>query len=224
LLLGLAAALVLLWAPAPGVAATPDLARGAGYASPEGSQPVREVQRLLRRLGQAPGPVDGLYGPMTEAAVMRFQEAHSLLVDGVVGPQTRGQLATERTRLRKAARKSPDPVNRAESVRSHPPPSLPPQPAHPQPHAAQLEDATDPAAPILGGVAGLAVLLLGIGLWRLAGRRRQRVRRPDRATPTGPRLGLVCAALLAAFAVGAASGAVFATHASPDDHPETSAR
>jgi hypothetical protein len=46
----------------------------------------------------------------------------------------------------------------------------------------------------------------------------------DRAMRAAPRLGLVCAALLAAFVVGAASGAVFATRATPDDHPETRTR
>jgi hypothetical protein len=216
LLLGLAAALILLCAPASGVAAPPDLARGAGYASPAGSQPVREVQRLLRTLGDAPGPVDGFYGPLTEAAVMRFQEAHALAVDGIVGHQTRMRLATERKRLRNAARKSPVRAHRTESARSQAPSR---RPAEPRPQPAEYEPSTGPSAPIVGGVAGLALLLFGVALWRLAARRRRREGGDGRAARAGPRLGLVCAALLAAFVVGAASGAVFATQASPDDQP-----
>jgi DNA invertase Pin-like site-specific DNA recombinase/peptidoglycan hydrolase-like protein with peptidoglycan-binding domain len=64
------------------------LARGAGYARPHEERRVRSLQRTLRRLGWAPGPLDGLYGPLTEAAVVRFQRAAGLAVDGVAGPHT----------------------------------------------------------------------------------------------------------------------------------------
>jgi uncharacterized membrane protein len=62
-------------------------------------------------------------------------------------------------------------------------------------------------------VGGLALVLLVVVLTRLVRRRRDR---PSNQTTPGPRLGLVCAALLAAYVIGAATGAVFATHATPD--------
>jgi peptidoglycan hydrolase-like protein with peptidoglycan-binding domain/DNA-binding CsgD family transcriptional regulator len=65
------------------------VARGAGYGSSGGSDVVRHVQRRLRELGFRPGPVDGLFGPRTERAVRSFQRSHGLIVDGIVGPQTR---------------------------------------------------------------------------------------------------------------------------------------
>jgi peptidoglycan hydrolase-like protein with peptidoglycan-binding domain len=68
------------------------LARGAGYTVDGGSTPVRQLQRVLRNGAYAPGPVDGLYGSLTEWAVRRFQQAHGLKTDGVVGPQTRAAL------------------------------------------------------------------------------------------------------------------------------------
>ena len=49
---------------------------------------VKGLQRELSRLGYEPGPVDGRYGPLTTAAVARFQESHELPADGVVDPAT----------------------------------------------------------------------------------------------------------------------------------------
>src|SRR3712207_9379907 len=56
----------------------------------EGSsgEAVEVLQRALQRAGFDPGPVDGEFGPMTAAAVRSFQAARSLVVDGIVGPQT----------------------------------------------------------------------------------------------------------------------------------------
>jgi len=51
-------------------------------------QAVRELQDMLKRLGHNPGPIDGVFGPKTEAAVKAFQKAARIAVDGVVGPQT----------------------------------------------------------------------------------------------------------------------------------------
>jgi lysozyme family protein len=54
---------------------------------------VRTLQRQLARLGFAPGPVDGRYGPMTGQAVDRFQGAVGLTIDGIAGPRTLGALS-----------------------------------------------------------------------------------------------------------------------------------
>jgi peptidoglycan hydrolase-like protein with peptidoglycan-binding domain len=71
------------------------LARGAGYGQPRGAAGVRVLQRRLRALGLRPGPVDGRYGPLTEAAVVQLQRDSGLAADGVVGPQTRRVLEAE---------------------------------------------------------------------------------------------------------------------------------
>jgi peptidoglycan hydrolase-like protein with peptidoglycan-binding domain len=82
------------------------VARGAGYGQTGGSAQVRAVQRRLRTAGLRPGPVDGLYGPRTQAAVMRFQSTTGLATDGVVGPHT--WRALERARTRSVARHEDD--------------------------------------------------------------------------------------------------------------------
>ncbi|MEB3283841.1 MAG: M15 family metallopeptidase [Candidatus Sericytochromatia bacterium] len=63
---------------------------GAGPVLRRGlrGEPVRALQRRLAELGIDPGPVDGLFGPRTDAAVRTFQRARRLHVDGVVGPET----------------------------------------------------------------------------------------------------------------------------------------
>ncbi len=55
---------------------------------------IRALQERLEELGFQPGPIDGIYGSLTVDAVSRFQRAASILVDGIVGPQTRTALQT----------------------------------------------------------------------------------------------------------------------------------
>ena len=51
----------------------------------------RQVQEALRRLNYQSGPVDGIFGPQTRAAVRRFQRD--------IGAQTTGSLTAEQANL-----------------------------------------------------------------------------------------------------------------------------
>ena len=53
---------------------------------------VREIQSALTTLGYGPGPIDGIFGAKTRAAVKRFQAEHGLVADGIVGRKTRAKL------------------------------------------------------------------------------------------------------------------------------------
>ena len=55
-----------------------------GMEGPE----VSEVQSRLAALGFDPGGVDGIFGSLTEQAVVAFQTANGLLADGIVGLET----------------------------------------------------------------------------------------------------------------------------------------
>jgi DNA invertase Pin-like site-specific DNA recombinase/peptidoglycan hydrolase-like protein with peptidoglycan-binding domain len=79
-------------APAPAGAATtpsPVLAQGAGMGAKPNAA-VRRVQRVLHSRGYSLGRpgVDGRFGPLTDAAVRRFQADSGLAADGIVGPKT----------------------------------------------------------------------------------------------------------------------------------------
>ena len=87
--------------PASPSTTTPSTGDAAGFTLPEGTKlrvgegdpaVVRELQQALTSAGYDPGPVDGTYGPRTEAAVVAFQQDNGLSADGVVGPETAAAL------------------------------------------------------------------------------------------------------------------------------------
>src|SRR4051812_29770157 len=49
---------------------------------------VRDLQQALKALGYDPGPIDGVFGTTTEAAVKGFQQARGITADGIVGNVT----------------------------------------------------------------------------------------------------------------------------------------
>jgi Putative peptidoglycan binding domain len=71
------------------------LGGGGGTAVPPKVETLRDVQAALTDLGYSPGPVDGIDGPKTKAAVTAYQKAKGLGVDGVAGPQTKAALSAD---------------------------------------------------------------------------------------------------------------------------------
>lgn len=53
---------------------------------------VKQIQKALKDAGFDPGPIDGVRGRRTIAAIKAFQRANSLGVDGIVGAKTSAKL------------------------------------------------------------------------------------------------------------------------------------
>jgi peptidoglycan hydrolase-like protein with peptidoglycan-binding domain len=49
---------------------------------------IKEVQRLLKADGYYTGSVDGIFGPQTKTAVMKYQASIPVSQDGIIGPNT----------------------------------------------------------------------------------------------------------------------------------------
>lgn len=80
----------------------------------EVGEAVADLQRRLAALNYYSGPVDGDYGPRTEAAVSQFQTANNLTADGVAGPATLAALDTAAARpASTAAAPEPSPAPEA---------------------------------------------------------------------------------------------------------------
>lgn len=62
------------------LSAVPALAQSSGT--------IRDAQQALKDKGFDPGPVDGLNGPATKAAVKKYQAQQNITADGQLGPKT----------------------------------------------------------------------------------------------------------------------------------------
>jgi peptidoglycan hydrolase-like protein with peptidoglycan-binding domain len=127
---------------------------------------VREVQRRLTGLGYRPGPVDGLFGPRTEAAARWFQYKHGLPTTGRIN-----QVTLEVLRARSDHRAVRTAANQAPSQTAQP------ETQAPQPEA----PAPVPVAADGGGqsiVAYLIAIALALGAGVLVGSLVPRRRRP----------------------------------------------
>ena len=137
--------------------------RGTGYVKPGGSRRVRDVQRRLTKLGYRPGPVDGLFGPRTEAAARWFQYKHGLPSSGRVDGRTL-EVLRARSDHRPLRRVAPGPA-------SAPPESAPTTPAPERPAAEAPSGGGTWLVPFALVIA--AALLVGVLVGALLPRRRR---------------------------------------------------
>lgn len=70
----------------------PEAVQGGVGAREMWGEPAAEMQRALARLGYQPGPVDGVVGPRTTAALRQFQACNGIRAHGRLDFSTRSLL------------------------------------------------------------------------------------------------------------------------------------
>ncbi|MCB9641072.1 MAG: peptidoglycan-binding protein [Myxococcales bacterium] len=115
-------------APAAKAFKAPNASLKKGSTGPH----VKTLQDRLQDLGFKPGPVDGVFGPKTEAAVKAFQKSAGEVVDGWVGPKTWSALEKAK------------PKNAAPSTPSTPATNTPPKDKFKAPNVTLKEGAKGP--------------------------------------------------------------------------------
>ncbi len=86
----------------PGVAYVETASTGAVYQVPRGLIKLEDpfmrgpaivlLQEALSVRGYSPGPLDGVFGPMSEVALYAFQRECGVVADGIFGPETAARL------------------------------------------------------------------------------------------------------------------------------------
>jgi peptidoglycan hydrolase-like protein with peptidoglycan-binding domain len=145
--------------------------RGTGYVRDGGSRRVRDVQRRLTKLGYRPGPIDGRFGPRTEAAARWFQYKHGLPTTGRVNRVTL-EVLRARSDHRPIRTTAPNETGAETETTA----ALPPQTAAPQPAPAPVtanDDGGSSIVPYLVAIA--AALAAGLLVGSMLPRRRRRV-------------------------------------------------
>jgi peptidoglycan hydrolase-like protein with peptidoglycan-binding domain len=82
--------------PEPGLSSVCDSESYSSLRQGAGGTEVEHLHRQLEAAGFEAGDADGVFGVKTKAAVMAFQRARGLEVDGIVGPRTWAALDTRR--------------------------------------------------------------------------------------------------------------------------------
>jgi cytochrome c-type biogenesis protein CcmH/NrfG len=65
-------------------------------APAKGSEEIKKLQEALKAKGQDPGPIDGIMGSKTRAAIKAFQEANGLKPTSRLDDQTAEKLGVEK--------------------------------------------------------------------------------------------------------------------------------
>jgi peptidoglycan hydrolase-like protein with peptidoglycan-binding domain len=120
-----------------------------GEGSQQDQETVKQAQEQLSLMGHDAGPVDGIMGPKTQAAVKEFQESKGLQVSGRLDNQTLAALQTGGSEGRSSSRSSGSqstggqaPGNQSSSGQSMS--SQPSGAQSPAPAAAQQEPSSAP--------------------------------------------------------------------------------
>ncbi len=91
---------------------------GALEVLQEGSEGslVEALQKKLQELNYYSSSIDGQFGPLTTQAVIAFQQANHLLVDGIAGPETHAHLYYNQTKIANVVESPPTSKGQKEQI------------------------------------------------------------------------------------------------------------
>ena len=92
--------MLCLAATSPATSAPDGQSTSRTAALPLSAMEVRKMQTILHTLGYDVGPIDGIYGPLTSRAVVRFQIDHGINLSGYPDPEFRTRLSEAAHALR----------------------------------------------------------------------------------------------------------------------------
>jgi peptidoglycan hydrolase-like protein with peptidoglycan-binding domain len=84
----------------------------------DSGQEVGEIQRCLQKLGYFSGQITNNFGDVTEASVIKFQQANGFTGNGVVGPRTQALLESRCQAKKPPATPTPTPTSNALGIGS----------------------------------------------------------------------------------------------------------
>ena len=73
------------------------MALGPSYVAAQGGADVERAQKALKQAGHDPGPIDGVMGAQTSAALKAYQKAQGLRVTGQLDADTSAKLGEPAT-------------------------------------------------------------------------------------------------------------------------------
>jgi peptidoglycan hydrolase-like protein with peptidoglycan-binding domain len=73
------------------------VALGPSYVAAQGGADVERAQQALKQAGHDPGPIDGVMGAQTSAALKAYQKAQGLRVTGQLDADTSAKLGEPAT-------------------------------------------------------------------------------------------------------------------------------
>ena len=69
------------------------------HATPKGNEKIRDAQRMLKKLGFDPGPIDGINGENTKNAVRQYRAKHNLGNSGSVDDKLLAHMSSQIEKL-----------------------------------------------------------------------------------------------------------------------------
>lgn len=167
-----------------GIVRLPSSVASASLQTGSQGSAVVSLQTYLKQLGYNPGPIDGLYGPQTRAAVIQFQQKQGLDANGKVGLATwlKLQRSLSQPHSKQQSLSTSQPEEQATTKTA-----LPSQKADPSHSHLSRKINLSPPEWSLWLLGGWVLIYIGGWIWIFSSRAREVRGTKTRLAPTSPK-------------------------------------